>query len=148
MKKERRRHGDAVATDGSRLYVSVQQPGETQRNFGDMSEQGREQCGQSIALTQQQRKVHAARVARHCSFVGISNPMLHHYHPCKTCKAGVHNLCAQEFGLKEGTRTAAFSTAVFLVSVTHHKILSWKKFQSLGQAYKTPTRGTRLVGGG
>jgi hypothetical protein len=49
----------------------------------------------SIALTQQQRKVHAARVAGHCSIVGCSNPMLHHDHPCKTCKAGVHNLCAQ-----------------------------------------------------
>jgi hypothetical protein len=102
MEEERRRHGDAVAMDGSRLYVSVQRPGEMQRNFGDTSEQGRQQYGQSIALTQQQRKVQAARVAGHCSIVGCSNPMLHHDHPCKTCKAGVHNLCAQEFGLKGG----------------------------------------------
>ena len=87
MEEERRRHGDAVATDGSRLYVSVQQPGETQPNFGDVSEQGRKQYGQSIALTQQQTKVQAARVAGHCSIVGCSNPMLHHDHPCKTCKA-------------------------------------------------------------
>ena len=102
MEEEWQRHGDAVAMDGSCLYVSVQRPGEMQKNFGDTSEQGRQQYGQSIALTQQQRKVQAARVAGHCSIVGCSNPMLHHGHPCKTCKAGVHNLCAQEFGLKGG----------------------------------------------
>ena len=84
MEEERRRHGDAVATDGSRLYVSVWQPGETQRNFGEVSEQGGKQYGQSIALTQQRRKVQAARVAGHFIIVGCSNPMLHHDHQCKS----------------------------------------------------------------
>ena len=100
--EERRRHGDAVARDGSRLYVSVQRPGEMQRNFGDMSEQGRQQYGRTIALTQQQRRVPAVRVAGHCSIDGCSNPRLHHDHPCKACGAGVHNLCAIQFGLKGG----------------------------------------------
>ena len=40
MEEERRRYGDAVAMDGSHLYVSVLQPGEMQQNFGDTSEQG------------------------------------------------------------------------------------------------------------
>ena len=51
---------------------------------------------------QQQRKVSAVREAGLCSIVGCTNEMLHHDHPCKTCEAGVHNLCAQEKGLKEG----------------------------------------------
>ena len=51
---------------------------------------------------QQQRKVPAVRESGPCSIVGCTNVLLHHDHPCRTCGYGVHNLCAQEKGLKEG----------------------------------------------